>query len=85
DQIKEQAASHPDWKTTKPYSLVLSGQIDKLSLEDVLTMVQKNASGMSSDEFTSIVQAWISTAKHPVTGRPYTDMVYQPMLELLDY
>ncbi len=41
DQIKEQAASHPDWKTTKPYSLVLSGQIDKLSLEDVLTMVQK--------------------------------------------
>lgn len=43
DQIKEQSASHPDWKTTKPYSLVLSGQIDKLSLEDVLTMVQKNA------------------------------------------
>ncbi|EGQ8299530.1 haloacid dehalogenase-like hydrolase [Vibrio parahaemolyticus] len=85
DQIKEQAASHPDWKTTKPYSLVLSGQIDKLSLEDVLTMVQKTHSGMSSDEFTSIVQAWISTAKHPVTGRPYTDMVYQPMLELLDY
>ncbi|MCQ4504605.1 haloacid dehalogenase-like hydrolase, partial [Vibrio parahaemolyticus] len=74
-----------DWKTTKPYSLVLSGQIDKLSLDDVLTMVQISHSGMSSDEFTSIVKAWISTAKHPATGRPYTDMVYQPMLELLDY
>ncbi|EHW0649295.1 haloacid dehalogenase-like hydrolase [Vibrio parahaemolyticus] len=85
DQIKEQAANNPGWKTTKPYSLVLSGQIDKLNLEDVLTMVQQTHSGMSSDEFTSIVQAWISTAKHPVTGQRYTDMVYQPMLELLDY
>lgn len=85
DQIKAQAKQHPEWSKKKPYSLVLSGQLDKLALDDVLTMVKETHTGMSSDEFTETVKAWIATAKHPVTGLPYTDMVFQPMLELLDY
>lgn len=85
DQIKVQAKDHPEWKTTKPYSLVLSGQIDKLTTEDLMELVKQTHTGMSSDEFTEIVKSWISASKHPVTGKPYTDMVFQPMLEVLDY
>ncbi len=85
DQINVKAKDHPEWKTTKPYSLVLSGQLDKLTAKDLMTFVEQTHTGMSSNDFTEIVKSWISTAKHPVTGKPYTDMVFQPMLELLDY
>ncbi len=85
DQIKAQAADHPEWKTTKPYSLVLNGHLEQLSEEDVMHLVAQTHTGMVSDDFTSIVKSWVSTAKHPITGRPYTGMVFQPMLELLSY
>ncbi len=85
DQIKVQAADHPEWKTTKPYSLVLNGQLDKLTADDLIKLVLQTHTGVISDEFTAVVKSWINTAKHPVTGAPYTDMVFQPMLELLDF
>lgn len=85
DQIKAQADEHPEWKTTEPYSLVLNSQLDKLDTEALMTLVLQTHTGVISDEFTAMVKSWIGTAKHPVTGVPYTDMVFQPMLELLDY
>lgn len=85
DQIKAQAADHPEWKTTKPYSLVLNDQLDKLTADDLIQLVLQTHTGVISDEFTAVVKNWINTAKHPVTGAPYTDMVFQPMLELLDF
>ncbi|MCY9877791.1 HAD family hydrolase [Vibrio natriegens] len=85
DQIKAQAADHPEWKTTTPYSLVLNDQLDKLTADDLIQLVLQTHTGVISDEFTAVVKNWINTAKHPVTGAPYTDMVFQPMLELLDF
>ncbi|MGP8306360.1 HAD family hydrolase [Vibrio sp. YIC-376] len=85
DQIKALAVDNPEWQTTKPYSLVLNGQLDKLSEEDVILLVTQTHTGMTSDDFTALVKAWVNTAKHPVTGMPYTGMVFQPMLELLSY
>ncbi len=85
DQIKAQAKDHPEWKTTTPYSYVLNGQLDKLTTEDLLGFVGQTHTGMLSDEFISVVKSWIGSAKHPVSGKPYTDMVFQPMLELLGY
>ncbi len=85
DQIKAQADDHPEWKTTKPYSFVLDGQLDKLTMQDLMEFVKQTHTGMNSDEFTAVVKSWITTAKHPITGKPYTGMVFQPMLELLDY
>ena len=85
DQIKAQAADHPEWKTTTPYSLVLNDQLDKLTADDLIKLVLQTHTGVISDEFTAMVKSWINTAKHPVTGVPYTGMVFQPMLELLDF
>ena len=51
----------------------------------LLEMVMATHAGMTTDEFEKIVTDWIATARHPTTGRPYTEMVYQPMLELLAY
>ncbi len=85
DRVKQLAPAHPEWKTQAPFSLVLSNQLDKLSAHDALTIVGATHSGMTSDEFDNVVKEWIATAKHPTTGKPYTQMVYQPMLELLNY
>ena len=57
----------------------------KLVEESLLKLIMATHAGMTTDEFSKIVSDWIATAKHPKTGRPYTEMVYQPMLELLAY
>lgn len=85
DRVKALAPSHPEWKTTKPFSLVLNNELDKITGEDALKIVAVTHTGMTSDEFDKQVKEWIATAKHPLTGKRYTDMVYQPMLELLNY
>lgn len=88
DRIKALAPEHPEWKEKEPFASVLKGDI-KTALaggEDALIeMTLATHAGMSSDEYSQIAADWIATAKHPETGRPYTEMVYQPMLELLDY
>ena len=88
DRIKELAPSHPEWKDTEPFKYVLSGDIEKALAggeEALLKMVMATHGGMTTDEFADIVTKWIQTAKHPKTGKLFTEMVYQPMLELLDY
>ncbi len=88
DRVKQLAAQHPQWKTTEPFASVLRGDM-KGALAGgehaLLEMVMATHAGMTTEEFDKIVKEWIATARHPTTGRLYTDMVYQPMLELLAY
>lgn len=88
DRIKVLAPSHPEWRTAEPFASVLEGDL-KAALaggnEALLQMVAATHAGMTTEEFDEIVRDWITTAKHPKTGRLYTEMVYQPMLELLAY
>lgn len=88
DQVKALSSKHPDWKTKEPFASLLNGDMKGVAAsgeKGVLEIVAATHTGMTTDEFTQSVQDWITTAKHPTTGRLYTEMVYQPMLELLAY
>ncbi len=88
DRVKAMAPQHPEWKDKEPFASVLKGDV-KGALAGgeraMLEIVMATHSGMTTDEFEQIVKDWIATARHPTTKRPYTEMVYQPMLELLAY
>lgn len=88
DRIKALAPQHPDWKTTQPYQAVLENDMAALKASGEHGLVQimmATHSGMTTDEFKVIVTDWLNTAKHPSTNRPFNSMVFQPMLELMDY
>jgi len=88
DRIKKLASEHPEWKTQEPFASVLKGDIKgalaggNKSLSELLLATHANT---TTEEFEKIVSEWIATAKHPTTQKPYTSMIYQPMLEVLDY
>ncbi len=88
DRIKALAPQHPEWKDKEPFASVLRGDM-KAALAGgervLLEMVMATHAGMTTEEFEKSVSHWLVTAKHPTTGRPFTEMVYQPMLELLTY
>jgi len=88
DRIRTLAPEHPEWKTTQPYQAVLAGDL-KTALasgdKGLLEMVMATHAGMTADQFTRIVSDWIRTSKHPRFGQLYTECVYQPQLELLQY
>ncbi|MFH1113356.1 MAG: HAD family hydrolase [Pseudomonadota bacterium] len=78
----------PELKNVEPFKTVLSGNreaISKLSMKDLEKILAAALTGMSVEEFQGQVAKWIATAKHPRWNRPYTDLVYQPMLEVLKY
>ncbi len=88
DRIKTLAPQHPEWKNQQPYKGILEGDLkaaiaggEKALMELLVT----THAGMTTDEFDKTVKDWVATATHPKTGKHYTEMVYQPMLELLDY
>jgi hypothetical protein len=87
-RVKVLAPKHPEWKTTEPFASLLKGDV-KGALAGgepaLMKIVAVTHSGMTDAEFNQIVKDWIATAKHPVTGKLYTEMVYQPMLELTAY
>jgi phosphoglycolate phosphatase-like HAD superfamily hydrolase len=88
DRVKAMAPDHPEWKEQQPFKGVLEGDLKALSAggkESIAQIIAVTHAGMTTDEFSTIVRDWISNAKHPTTGRRYTEMVYQPMLELLAY
>jgi phosphoserine phosphatase len=88
DRIKALAPQHPEWKDKQPFKAVLEGDMKTLSATDQRTLLQLEISvhsGMTTDEYSQLVSDWLAAAKHPRTGRLYTEMVYQPMLELLAY
>ena len=88
DRIKALAPQHPEWATEEPFASVLKGDVKSALAggeHGLLAMAAATHAGLTSEEFSAAVNDWLATAKHPVTGKAYTDMVYQPMLELLDY
>ena len=88
DRVKALAPQHPEWKTKEPFASVLKGDMAGVAAtgeKGVLAIMAATHAGITTDEFSRAVHEWITTAKHPQTGRLYTDMVYQPMLELLGY
>ena len=88
DRIRQLAPHHPEWKTREPFASVLKGDV-KAALAGgehaLIEMAMATHAGTTTEEFEKIVTDWLATAKHPKTGRLYTEMVYQPMLELLAY
>jgi hypothetical protein len=88
DRVKALAPQHPEWKTKEPFASLLKGDL-KTALaggdKAILELFMATHTGMTTVEFEQIVKDWIATVKHPKTGKLYTEMVYQPMLELLAY
>ncbi len=88
DRVKVLADQNPQWKTTQPFQAVLEDDMEALAAAGkpgLLELLSATHAGMTSAEFTQIVKDWLATARHPDSKRPYTEMVFQPMLELLDY
>jgi hypothetical protein len=88
DRVKALAPEHPEWKEKEPFASLLRGDL-KSALAGgeraLLEVVMATHAGTTTEEFDRIVREWVATARHPKTGRLYTEMVYQPMLELLSY
>ena len=88
DRVKVLAPQHPEWTDKEPFASLLKGDV-KGALAGgehaILEIIMATHAGNTTEQFEKIVKDWISTAKHPTTKRPYTEMVYQPMLEVLAY
>ena len=88
DRVKALAPQHPEWRTKEPFASLLKGDV-KGALAGgehaMLKIIMVTHAGMTTAEFEQIVKDWIATAKHPKFKRPYTECVYQPMVELLAY
>jgi len=88
DRVKALAPQHPEWEDTEPFASLLKGDVKGAlaeGMKSVVEIVMATHAGMTTAEFEAVVSDWIATARHPVTELPYTEMVYQPMLELLAY
>ncbi len=88
DRVKALAPRHPEWKEQQPFKAVLEGDMKTLAAggeKSLLEVVLATHAGVTVDEFEKIVLDWLSTARHPKYQRPYTELIYHPMRELLDY
>ena len=88
DRVKQLAPLHPEWKTKEPFASLLKGNLKGALAggeRSLLEIVMATHAGMTTEEFAKIVRDWLATARHPRFHRPYTELVYQPMLEVLAY
>ena len=88
DRVKALAPQHPEWKTLDPFKSVLAGDMAGLAAtgeKGMLEIVAATHSGMTVEAFTKTVEDWLATARHPRFHRPYTELVFQPMLELMTF
>ena len=88
DRVKALASQHPEWKTEQPFKAVLEDDMKTViasGKEGLLKLIMATHTGMSDEKFDTIVIDWIKTAKHPTKKVHYSELVFQPMLELLDY
>jgi hypothetical protein len=88
DRVKALAPEHPDWKTTQPFKAILDDDkatLPEFSIQDFAKVGAVSHAGMTVHDFDHIVQKWLATTEHPRFHRPYTDCIYQPMLELMAY
>jgi hypothetical protein len=88
DRVKALAPGHPEWKDRQPFKGVLEGDLKAVAASGehgLLELLMATHADMTVGEFTATAEEWLATARHPKLKRPYTECVYQPMLELLDY
>lgn len=88
DRVKALAPQHPEWQSEQPFKAVLENDHKALAaggIEGAVKIVMATHAGMTTQAFADLVRAWMETARHPRFDRAYTDLVYQPMLELLAY
>jgi phosphoglycolate phosphatase-like HAD superfamily hydrolase len=88
ERVQEIAAKHPEWKTTPPFKAVLANDREAMARftePDWAKIIAATHAGMTTGEFLRIVHDWLDKARHPRFKRPYTELVYQPMLELMQY
>jgi phosphoserine phosphatase len=88
DRVRALEPQHPDWKDKQPFKAVLENDMKTLAaagLHGLVELVMATHAGMTTKEFERTVKDWLATARHPKFNQPYTDLVYQPMLELLAY
>ncbi|MET4633507.1 HAD family hydrolase [Kaistia defluvii] len=88
DRVKAMAGDHPQWKNTQPFQAVLEGDSKTLLAggeKGIMELLAATSSGMSVEDFAASVVEWTRTARHPRFDKPYTELVFQPMLELLAY
>ncbi len=88
DRVQALAPQHPEWKDREPFASLLKGDLNAALAggdHGLLEVVMATHTGMTTVEFEQIVKDWLATARHPKYKRPYTECVYQPMLELLAY
>lgn len=88
DRIKAMAPRHPEWKTRQPFKAVLENDAKTLAAQGAkgaMELVSATHSGMDVDTYRQRVRTWLAHAKHPRFNRPYTDLVYQPMMEVITY
>jgi phosphoglycolate phosphatase-like HAD superfamily hydrolase len=88
DRVKVLAPKHPEWKTKQPFKGILESDMKAVGAtgeKGLVEVIAATHAGMTTDEFARTVKDWLAQAKHPRFQRPYTDLVYQPMLELLAY
>ena len=88
DRVKALAPQHPEWKTKEPFASLLKNDLKGVLASGergILEIAMATHAGMTTEEFEQIVKDWLATARHPRFKRPYTELVFQPMLELLAY
>jgi phosphoglycolate phosphatase-like HAD superfamily hydrolase len=88
DRVKALAAEHPEWRDTQPFEAVIEGDLNTLAAigeKGFLEIMAATHTGITTEEFQAIVAEWLATARHPRFDRLYTELAYQPMLELLAY
>jgi hypothetical protein len=88
DRVKLLAPQHPEWKETQPFKAVLEGDMTALAAsgeKGLVELIMTTHAGMTSSDFQKIVTDWLASARDPKFKRPYTELVYQPMVELLAY
>ena len=88
DRIAAMAPEHPEWKTQEPFKSILACDreaMEKFSLQDLSKILAVSHSGMTVEAFEGVVKDWFTAARHPRFKRPYTDLAYQPMIELMQY
>lgn len=86
DRVKALAPAHPEWRSQQPFQAILEGDLEtfvKVGKRAILEMLAATHAGNTTEEFRQIVSRWIATARHPTLGRLYTELAYQPMLELM--
>jgi len=88
DRVKAMAPKHPEWKTKQPFKAAIEGDMKTLAAageRGLLELAAASHAGLSTDEFAAVVKDWLATARHPKFKRPYAELTFAPMVELLAY